>query len=208
MSFLGIFGKPLRLPLQDWAALDDIRQKIDAEAEAGEWQRLPDLIRQFISDCGVNFRKFEQVPWFEVVEMYVECIRVNQPTKKFPILTTRQKNKRMPWEYEGRTWYFWLNLFSRHYGWQESVIAEMDIDDAIGLYQEIQIDEQLENEWQYGLSEIAYPYDKATKTSRYKPLTRPDWMLHSMGDAKKPVKKSRMPKSILPKGNIISLDGT
>lgn len=192
-----------RLNLKDWSRLDDIRQKISAEAEAGRWQTVPNLIIESILLCS---GEVDDPPWMEVAELYQEAITLNQPRIRFPIFSGKEKDhKRVPWEYDGRTWYFWLNLFASKYGWSAEEISILDLDDAIGLYEEIVVDEQHEKEWEYGLSEMAYVYDKTTKTSRFKPLDKPDWMLLSSDHAKKPVKKIRMPKSALPVGEIINL---
>jgi hypothetical protein len=95
-----------------------------------------------------------------------------------------------------------LNLFAKHYGWDEESIGAMDIDSALGLYQELLMDEQFEHEWQWSLSEIAFPYNSATKKQEYKPLQRPEWML-PLSPTQLPVIKIR--KDMLPMGNIIDL---
>lgn len=191
-----------RLNLKDWSRLDDIRQKINTEAEAGRWQIVPNLIIESIILCGAEI---EDPPWMDVAELYVEAVTLNQPRIKFPIFTSKEKGKKMPWEYEGRTWYFWLNLFAGQYGWAAQDIGELDLDDAFGLYEEIVVDDQHEKEWEYGLSEMAYVYNTTTKKSHFRPLSKPDWMLLSPDQAKKSVKKIRMPKSALPVGEIINL---
>jgi hypothetical protein len=121
----------------------------------------------------------------------------------FPILTsqTKENDNKLPWEYDGRGWYFWLNLFAKSYGWDEKTIGELDIDTAIGLYQETQIDEQLDREWEWGMSEIAYPYNDRTKKSEFRQLPRPDWMM-PMAPKHVPVVKIR--KDMIPVGNVIS----
>lgn len=195
-----------RLNLKDWSRLDDIRQKIDTEAEAGNWQAVPNLVIEYAVLCGAEI---DGPPWMEVAEMYQEAVRVNQPRVKLPIFSGKGKDhKIVPWEYEGRTWHFWLNLLASKYGWSFRDIADLDIDDAFGLYEEISVDEQHEKEWQYGLSEMAYVYDKNTKKSHFKPLGKPDWMLMSPEQAKKPVKLTKILKAAMPVGNVIHLDET
>lgn len=196
---------PKRLALKEWAQLDDLRQKITAKAEEGNWMALPDLIAEYIRFCGER-ADVEKDAWFDTVSIYVACTQAQLPAKKFPILTSKEKHKKMPWEYEGRTWYFWLNLFANHYGWSDNQIAVMDVDDAIGLYQEILIGEQMEDEFEYGLHEVAYEYNTTTKKSKFRPLPRPDWMAQYTPEAKKTlVKKIKMPKSMMPVGNIETL---
>lgn len=145
-----------------------------------------------------------EVPWFEFIEVFSLAVQINLPTIPFPIVvgSVENKEKPAPWEYPGRSWFFWLNLFSSTYSWTEDVIANLDIDTALGLYQEIEINNQLNKEWEWGLSELAYPYNKSTKTSKYKPLARPEWMM-PMIPKQLPVIKMR--RDMLPVGNIIDL---
>ena len=191
-----------RLTLRGWAALDDLRRSIEKRAEEGNWYAVPELIHQTIELCTPSDR---EEFWLDTVQLYNQVLEANVTIKKFPVLSTKEKAKKLPWEYEGRSWYFWLNLFAGHYGWNAGQVGRMDIDAAIGLYQEILLDEQMSQEWQWGLSEMAYPYNKSTKTSRFSPLPRPDWMKGVAGPPK-PVKTEKMPAVMLPMGLVINLD--
>lgn len=145
---------------------------------------------------------WEEVPWYETINAFAESANLNNITKKFPILDgKKEKNEPLPWEYDGRSWYFWANLFSINYGWRLDEISLLDIDDALGLYQEIVIDDQMQKEWQWGLSEISYPYNQSSKKQEFKPLARPNWML-PIAPTPKIVK---LRKDMLPMGTIIDL---
>lgn len=195
----------MRLKFKEWIQLDSIKKKIDEEAEAGHWQAIPDLIFQFITACGYEL---DDPPWMEAAEAFTSAVEENKPRIQFPIFKSRERGKHQPWEYEGRSWYFWLNVFARNYGWTGEVVAELDLDDAIGLYQEILVDEQFEKEWQHSLSELAYQYNKATKKSVFKPLGRPDWMSQYDRVPNQPIKTVKIPVKAMPIGVIINLDGT
>lgn len=197
---------PRRLTLKSWAAMEDVKQKIDKESKEGHWSAIPELIIQVIKLATEDKRDFRNLFWLDVSQTYTASIVANLPIKDPPLLTSKEKQKTMPWEYEGRTWYFWLNLFAKHYGWGEKQIEVMDIDSAIALYQEILVDQQLEQEFHYSLSEIAYPYSKSTKTSKYQPMPRPDWMRMVAPPKNQPVKTTQMPKTVFPVGNVINLD--
>lgn len=146
---------------------------------------------------------WEQVPWMEVAQAQVTVTEMNNVTKDFPILRgSGEEQKELPWEYDGRSWFFWLNLFAGNYGWRESEIAEMEVDTAIGLYQEITIDDQMGKEWEYGLSDVAYQYNQSTKKSEFKALGRPDWMKPIIP---KELPVIRMRRDMLPMGVIIDL---
>ena len=82
------------------------------------------------------------------------------------------------------------------------MIEILDIDTAIGLYQEISIDDQFEKEWEWSLSEIAFPYNQSTKKQEYKPLERPEWMLPI---SPKQLPTMKMRKDMMPVGNIVDL---
>lgn len=196
--------KPSRLTLKSWAAMDDLHRSISEFAKLGKDWEIPDLVFQIIELVygKVDKNKF----WLNTIEEYNNALETNQPNKKFPILNSKEKAKKLPWEYPGRGWYFWLHLFASHYGWEESKVAILDINDAVALYQEILIKEQLDQEWDWGLSEIAYPYDKTTKKSKFQPLPRPDWMRGVVPGQKGVVVKTKMPKSMMPQGNVVILD--
>lgn len=196
----------VRLRLKAWSGLEGLKQELDTATSKHDFNLIFNSMVKFIevavspSPSGVEWDK---VPWYEFLEIYSKVIEINSPKIEFPVMRGSGTNtKKQPWEYEGRSWYFWFNLFAKHYGWTELYIANLDIDDALGLYQELQIDDQLQKEWEWGLSEIAYPYEASTKKQKYKPLQRPNWMM-PMVPKQLPVVK--MKRAHLPMGNIIDL---
>lgn len=197
----------VRLTLRGWAGLEKFKAQMDIAISKHDFKEIFSCMVSFIemaispSPSGVEWYK---LPWFDFVSIYSKAVELNSPTIEFPILRSSngKEKKKLPWEYEGRAWYFWLNLFAKHYGWHEEDIAKLDIDTAIGAYQEMSIDDQLEKEWEWGLSEMAYPFNKSTKKSEYKPLQRPSWMM-PMVPKQLPVVKIK--KSLLPVGNIIDV---
>lgn len=207
-KMIKIGGKSLticRLSLKGWSSLEGIRKAMDDAVSRKDFDDYFLLLVRFIDTASLPDHKikWDEIPWFELLEFYAEAIKLNSPSLKFPILDENKiEAKKLPWEYDGRSWYFWLHLFSQNYGWGEGVIGELDIDTAIGLYQEISIDEQLEREWEWGLSENAFVYDKMTKQSKFNPLPRPNWMLPL---APKVLPTVRIRADMLPMGNVIDL---
>jgi len=195
--------KVRRLTLKGWTTLDDLRKELEEHAKAQEFVQAAALVRKIIQlSTGKKPRnKF----WLDDALLFIEILSVNSPKKDFPILTSKQQGKPLPWEYSGRMWYFWLNTLAKKYGWSEVEIAKMDIDDCIGLYQEIVADEQYEREWQNSLSEVAYAYNKSTKTSKLVELPKPDWMRPAPKKAQ-PVKTVSMPARAVPMGVVLALD--
>lgn len=196
----------VRLDLKGWTELNELRERMEDATSNKDTFAYSELCVQFIEvalfplDERIEWNK---VPWTEVVELFSLVAQENSPKIKFPILLESKNNKeKLPWEYRGRVWYFWLNLFARAYGWNGDIVSKLDIDTAIGLFQEIQIDNQLDREFHWGLSEISYPYNSSTKKSEYRPMERPDWM--------KPVvqepKRVKIRRDMMPVGNVLNLD--
>ena len=142
--------------------------------------------------------KYQETVWYKTVQDYEKALGINLPTHPFALLRSREQHKKMPWEYEGRTWYYWLHIFSTNYGWTEEQIAHLDIDTALGLLQEILITIQEEHEWQWSLTEIAYPYNQSTKKSEFHELPRPDWMKKIVPKPQKiKIRKDQIPQGLI-----------
>lgn len=183
--------------LKEWLALEEIRAKIIEAAEQKNHSLISEGVRKFVS--AASSVEYKDMVWFETLQNFENALSANLPIHPFPLLKSKEKGKVMPWEYEGRTWYYWLHIFSRWYGWTEEQIANLDIDTAIGLLQEILISEQMEHEWNWSLTEIAYPYNKSTKKSEFKELPRPDWMQKIVP---KP-EKIKIRRDLLPQGLVL-----
>lgn len=190
-----------RLKLKGWAELETLRKQIEEDVSKNDFISTFNTIVKFIETSSTSKLKWDELPWYHLMEAFAQVAELNAPTIKFPILEGNKKEgQQPPWEYKGRAWFFWLNLFSSNYGWTEQAIGDLDIDTALGLYQELVIDEQLEREWWWGLSETAYVYNASTKKSEYKALERPTWML-PMAPKTLPVVKIR--QSLMPVGQAV-----
>jgi hypothetical protein len=139
----------------------------------------------------------------KVVLLFYACI-AKSPIIKLPITepTGTTKKEDEPWDYEGRQWHLYSHILAKTYGWTLDYISQLQVHEAIAKIQEILTDEQLEHEFYYGLSEIAYPYDSSTKKSSFKPLDRPSWMRPKA----KEIPRFKIPKSIMPMG-VVVVDG-
>lgn len=179
--------------------LEESRQQLKA-TETGEF---PDKLLAFLSVASVYPDPNE--PWINTVFSFTKILNESQPDRKLPFVkdAPNKEDKPSAWDYEGRSWFYWANLFSKAYGWTLEYIAELETNDALALAQEILTEEQLDKEFAYGLSEVAYPYNSSTKKSSYKPLPRPYWMKETTSD----LKKHKFPKSMLPVGVIEDVSG-
>jgi hypothetical protein len=164
---------------------------------------VPDTICQFLAaalDSSVEVLK--EMPWMEVMELFSKIQSVNDPSWRVPMLkvgkTKDKKKEKVPWLYIWGEWYHYYHIFASKYGWSESYIAELEIETAFALMQEIKAEEQLAKEWEYLLSDRSVEFDPKTKTSHLRPYARPVWMQEEI---KKPG-KVKVPRSMMPVGVI------
>ena len=195
-----------RLTLRGWAVLEDLRGRIETSAKDGDLDSVYELIYHYVWNGMGAKMDLDSMSWMDIAELFAAIIEANQPLIQFPILTQKHKEVTMPWEYPGRTWYFWLHSFAKEYGWDEEKVGNLDIDTAIGLYQEITIDEQLKAEWEWGLTDLAYEYNQKTKRAVFHPLERPSWMQGIVRRQKPVTKKVKIRRDMLPVGNVVQLD--
>lgn len=188
-----------RQKFREWIRLENLRQKITEAAI----DQVGDLIYSYLN-IAVSDRNWDEASWLEVADKYLEAQTVNAPTLEFPILLVSKDKNIVSWDYEGRDWYLWANLLASAYSWTLEYISEMDVDDAIGMVQEILSDEVSKREFFYGLSEIAYTKDYRTKSVRYNPFPKPNWMI-TVTKIREP-EIVKIPKSLIPVGNVIRWD--
>ena len=183
-----------------WLQLETIKRSL-IQAVENEQLDFPDQILAYISTAvHIKEKWFEQADWFRVVDLFYICIS-KSPIVKLPLTTpSPDKGKEEPWNYEGRSWHVYSHLLASTYGWSLEYISQLQVEEALAKIQEIQTDTQLEHEFYYGLSEIAYPYDKNSKKSIYKPLERPYWMRPKL----QPIPRFKIAKAILPMGNVVT----
>lgn len=190
-----------RVKFRKWIELENIRNKaIDALKIGDGGVFATSLFSYLFFALDDKEIKVNELPWYEVTFAFDKLVMLNSPTIDFPMFKgTPEDKEEASWDYEGRTFYLWAHLLSSAYGWNSEYIAELDIDDALAFTQEILVERQLDREWQWSLSEIAYPYNPSTKKSEYKPLPRPDWMT---GKVKEPA-KTRILKEHVPVGIVL-----
>jgi len=187
-----------RVGLKKWLALEDKKSDIFQATE--DKDTFTDAILAYLSVAfDVPTQELEEVPWYEIIDEYATSNVLNNINFQFPLLNEPSSKEKAIWDYAGRTWYLWANLLAKSYGWTLKYISELDPDDGIALLQEILTDDQLDKEWEWGMSEIAYPYNETTKKSEFKELSRPVWMQKKV---RKLPTKVKINVSMLPVGII------
>jgi len=146
------------------------------------------------------------VYWKDALEAFAYIHSVTVPDKTLPLISKQaeSKNQKDTWDYSGRLWFFYSSIIASAFGWSTKQIASLSVREALAYVQEILTDKQLEREFAWSTTEVAYSYDKQTKKSKFVSLSRPYWMLPDIDEKKGKV--VRIPKSLLPVGTIITID--
>lgn len=187
--------------LKKWITLEQQKEKIIKAVEGGN--DFPSELFLYLSTAlGVSSRWYEKADWQLLIQAFYGCIS-KSPQVELPIITpSDETTKEESWDYPQRTWHLYSHLLAKTYSWTLEYVANLEVKEALAKIQEIVVDDQLNKEFVYGLSEIAYHYDKGSKTSKFVPLPRPHWMRPKI----KPIKKIVIPAHMLPIGNVI-MDG-
>jgi hypothetical protein len=204
-AHLGNCDYPLvRAKLRAWLVLEDFYNKILEAAGKGNREEFVSSIYSYVSAAFIIPKEdIYSCPWYEVTRAFRQIYETNRPSFDFPILQgVEDKENDIDWDYIGRDWFVWLHLLAGKYGWNVEYIENLDVDDGLALIEEIMVDKQMEKEWQWSMSEIAYPYNEQTKKSIFHPLERPAWMRGKP----KPAKKVKIKASMLPVGTVLKWD--
>lgn len=186
-----------------WLELDSIKTD-RITREAGNVEIAEAIGDYLIASLGGTKELWLSLPWKVALEWFFLVERANLPSREIPLLMSKvQREKPLAWHYAGRTWFMWADIFASEYGWGLEKTASLTIDEGIALMQEILSRRQLEREWDWMRSEVAYPYNKNTKKQEFKPIDRPDFMRPTVESV--PIPKIRMPKSFLPVGNVVDV---
>lgn len=197
----------VRFKLRAWLKLEEIHTEILDAAKHGDRDKFVLSMYSYVSVASlIPIEELETCYWADITRAYVFINNYNTPNLNLPLIKPRPEKReklldqKEGWEYLGRSWYLWGNLFAKVYGWTLEYIAELDVNDSFALMQEILVDEQLQREWEWSLSESAFSYDATTKKSKYVPLKRPGWMGPTVNLADIPnvkIRSSEMPVGLI-----------
>lgn len=204
----------MKLGFRTFLELESHKKKILEAAGGGEF---PDRVfaylsvASFVPDKGIKkFLKIKQKPspdepWHNTVSTLLQMFKEIVPNQDLPLIkdSSNDRGKPASWDYEGRGFWLWANVLCKAYGWTIEYVADLDYNAAFALLQEILTDEQLDKEFTYSLSEVAYPYNKSTKKQNFKPLPRPYWMKMAVPE----IKKQKFHRDALPAGQVIDTSG-
>lgn len=207
-QLLGKSYQAKRFKLRQWLTFADLQEKVMDSAERLDIDGVADAICSYLSvACDMPIEDIRSAPWYDAVYGYSCFLLVNKLDDRLPLLhALKDKFQEVnSWEYEGRIFYYFVHILASAYSWTMTYIEDMDIDDALAMIQESSVERQLQREWEWSLSEIAYSYDENTHKSKFIELPRPNWMKLPVKQTRQPnLPKIRIPIDMMPKGIVIS----
>lgn len=186
---------------KQWIRLEELKEKTIQAAKEGS-SEFPSYLFDFLSAAfDLNKKWFGYLYWEQSIRLFLLGCKNNYPDTNLPLIkdVSPEKNKKDGWDYDGRRWNMYSHLLAKNYGWTLEYIAKLSVAEALGKIQEILVDNQLEKEFIWVGTELAYSYDKNTQESKFNPLPRPNWML----EKSEAPKKTKLLKEYLPIGNVI-----
>ncbi len=193
--------------LREWLSLSEILTSLGEAVEHKDRESIADALCLYVSTAlYLDKHGVTDLPWSEVANAFNEIYSANNLDLSHLAFTRAdvKEDKKEAWDYPGRTWWTWAHNFAKEFGWDIPYIANLKVMDALSMLQEIFLDQYFTREWQWTLSEYSMKYNKDTKKSEPNPLPKPDWMKISSGKEAKPVDTIKIPKDMMPVGNIIS----
>lgn len=183
-----------------WLELEDIRSRIKDAADQGKNRQVSDLLCSYLTAalCRGNWGK---LPWECILEDYIFVTNLHSPSKEFRIFSVKADKE--SFKINDSSWYSWSSLLAKEYGWSLEYVAELEIDDAISLIQEVLYNDQLRREWEWMLSDKSVHHDKQGKGT-FKPLERPVWMRKEVPT--KPPEVSKIRADMIPAGVVVRWD--
>jgi len=201
LRVLLLIYRPKRLKFGVWSKLE---QRL---AHSKSLQEIPHQYIRVYFDyihlvTGMPYWLLTRLRWQRVFMVFAKSREVNNP-RRIPIFNTSDKIEEAEWDYPGRKHYVWIHLLASQYGWTLDYIEGLDIDTVLALGMETIVDQQLDREFVWSTTEVAYAYDKSTKQSKFQKLPRPKFMLPKP----KPVKKVLMKAYTVPMGVVHDVGG-
>jgi len=183
--------------LKKWLDLEDIKQELKGAVDPWNSDAIAKAICSYVSTAlSQNEEKVYNSSWMEVAKAFYTINNVCSLEYDFPFLRIELDNKKETWDYTGRTWYIWLHMLAKEFGWKAEDIETIDVDMAFALAQEIAVNNQLEKEFLWATSEVPYQSKQG-----FKPLERPRWMLFNPETLE--VKTTTIRKEFMPVGKIV-----
>lgn len=184
--------------------LDGLMQSLQDK----DYYRAATLTTDYLKAWGVDPNRIEYNA--HIIYLAFSLINLNSLPDMYPMLKSSiskeaeaNESLKLPYDYDGRIWASWIHKLAKNYGWSKDQILDLNTDEVAAYIQECEVDGYYEYEKQRALSEVAYEYNKTSKTSKFRPSPKPFWM---SGSTSMP-ETIKIPKKSMPVGAVMDLSG-
>lgn len=145
--------------------------------------------------CATEFSEgwIESQDPVEFAEAFIKLVTLNEPQATLPWMTIIPKKTKTNADYPNRGLASIVHQLAEAYSWTQEEILNLVPEVAWCYLQEIQLSRHEKEEFEYGLSEVAYD-----KKGQYKDYQKLPWQLTTEGGA-------NIPDSLKPTGNVVDL---
>jgi hypothetical protein len=187
-----------------WVRLEEQKNKILRTVEESS-DDFPQEVFTFLSTVlHLPVQLFHYSSWETVVKAFYLCVKMTACQLDLAIFSpTKDKPTKEAWDYDGRMFNLYVHVLSSNYGWDVEYINNLPVATALSLIQEILLEDQLQKEFEWGMSDKSSYYDSTSKATKLNPLPRPGWMNRHIDPAKE-LKVTNIPDGMKPAGNGIS----
>lgn len=191
-----------------WVRLEEQKNKILRAVEESS-DEFPNHLFDFLS-TALRFpsRYYRKAKWINIVKAFYLTVSHNSYKTQLALFEATKEKKKddtMSWDYDERSLHLYSHLLAKEYSWKLEYIYNLKLSHALPLIQEILLDDQLEKEFQWTMSDRSSYYDDKSKTAKANPLPRPSWMQKHI-DPQKELKVTKIPVGMMPSGNGISVE--
>lgn len=193
--------------LREWLSLSDILISLSEAVERKDRDGTADNLCLYVSTAlYLDKHSVTDLPWDQVASAFNEIYQVNNVDLSHIAFTRAdsKKDAKESWDYKGRIWWTWAYNFAKEFGWDIEYVSNLGVLDAFSLLQEIFLGQYFTREWEWTLSEYSMKYNKNTKKSEPNPFPKPDWMKVLPKMDVEPIKKTEIPKGMIPVGNVFT----
>lgn len=206
--FMGLLKFQKQPRFGRWVRLEEQKNKILRAVEESS-DEFPNHLFDFLSTAlYLPSHYFRGADWTKIVIAFYKSLSIlSYKTTLALFEATKEKKKvdTVSWDYDGRAWHLYSHMLATQYGWSLEYISNLRLNDALPLIQELLLEEQLEKEFQWTMSERSSYYDDKAKVSKANPLPRPDWMNRHI-DPVKELKVTQIPVGMMPMGQGLTVE--
>lgn len=199
-------GEPFtveRAPLGLYLLLAREADAADDALRCGDAVEAARCVCAYLSLAGLGER-LGAATGVELFHAYLALTSLNATLFLLPFMQDFKPGRKVPgvpYDYPDRGFALWVHKLATRYGWSRHYIMnQLSPEEVMCYLQEIMVAEYYEREEARMLSEMAWKYDKGSKTMRYRPIPMPAWMA-----GKGERKTVRIHRDYLPKGEVIDL---